>query len=942
MTITITGTGRVSDTEITGASAGNGSVRIAGGTYAVGRLVGAEAGSTGEVELSGGARVTVAPTDPEVAGVQVSGGPGANGTLSLSGAATELVATDGRGLVSVADEGTGRLEIDGGQLSAVALALGGAAGSVATGRVTDGRIVLESGDTGSVDLSLGREAGSAGRLTVSGDSEIRLEQASVTGPSGETRLAIGQSGAGQVELEAGARLRIIGQDARLTLGAGGYGAPTAAESSLEIRSGASVVLDGGQAALTPGLDGGRMQIAAAEGTTARVRVDGPGSSLTLTAATDIPGDYTTGELLVGALGRGTMGVSNGAAVSAFEIEVGAVARGTDAAGQPATVTGEYLADVAVAGSGRLTIASGGTVTALSTAATPYSGIWAGRSTETLGEIVVEGPGSRLTSEGGAGLIYIGEHGTGRLTIRDGAEAQGFFVVAGQRVGSDGRITVEGMGSRLLVSDAYGNFQDATGAPSGEAGFLRIGRSDGASGALEIRAGGRVEVVNAPGSTADLPGLEIAREAGSRGSATVEGAGSVLRVALTGPSTDAFAPGETFGAYLSVGRAGEGSLTVSGGGTVVVSGEASRLFVGGRYAGDTVGGTGTGTMTVESGGQVRVEGPLGVTSIATDRGNTGIVIVSGAGSVLDAGPLLLVGQGFSEFDDRITGTGGAASLSIEAGGQVSAGLTLVGAESRLDGDGSLDSDLTVEGTLAVADDGIGTFTLGGSLALADGAVFEFDVDAPETADRIAIAGDADFNLDAIDAVLDAPSAFALRPAETVLLAEIDGTLVDGSLPVGRASPLLDLVASDGSLRLEAGSGLSAYQAQTVALLYEAGLDRDGLIDVSGLNFWIGRREDPDRPSERQLAQAFLDSTEFSAAFGPPETLSDEELVRVLYRNVLNREGEDAGVEFWTGRLADPFVTQSDVLLAFARIPENVAGSPFIEDLFLRPDGLWVFA
>lgn len=144
---------------------------------------------------------------------------------------------------------------------------------------------------------------------------------------------------------------------------------------------------------------------------------------------------------------------------------------------------------------------------------------------------------------------------------------------------------------------------------------------------------------------------------------------------------------------------------------------------------------------------------------------------------------------------------------------------------------------------------------------------------------------------------------------------------------------------------AGPRLSIEEAQTVAYLYEAGLNRDGNIDLPGLNFWIDQREAG--LTERQLSRAFLESNEFTAAFGEafdtgaPDYLSNQALVEQLYRNVLNREGETAGVEFWTGLVASPEFTRADLLLAFAGSPENVAGSPFVEDLAETAPGAWEF-
>jgi hypothetical protein len=120
---------------------------------------------------------------------------------------------------------------------------------------------------------------------------------------------------------------------------------------------------------------------------------------------------------------------------------------------------------------------------------------------------------------------------------------------------------------------------------------------------------------------------------------------------------------------------------------------------------------------------------------------------------------------------------------------------------------------------------------------------------------------------------------------------------------------------------------------VALLYEAALDRDGAIDTGGLNFWIDRRE---------AGATFLAAPEFTALAGPAEALSDGALVELLYRNVLARDGETAGIDFWTGALAAPGFGRPELLLAFANSAENVSGSPVLDTLDEVAPGEWGFA
>lgn len=138
--------------------------------------------------------------------------------------------------------------------------------------------------------------------------------------------------------------------------------------------------------------------------------------------------------------------------------------------------------------------------------------------------------------------------------------------------------------------------------------------------------------------------------------------------------------------------------------------------------------------------------------------------------------------------------------------------------------------------------------------------------------------------------------------------------------------------------DAAEGVTRAEAQVVAFLYEAGLDRNGEIDQAGLDFWIGALEGTFTMED--IAAAFLRSDEFEAAFGDPGTLSDRALVERFYLNVLDRDGEAEGVDFWTGLLEDGAISRPSVLIAFAQSAENLAGSPEVAEIAQAEDGSWV--
>ncbi|MEO0820138.1 MAG: DUF4214 domain-containing protein [Pseudomonadota bacterium] len=109
------------------------------------------------------------------------------------------------------------------------------------------------------------------------------------------------------------------------------------------------------------------------------------------------------------------------------------------------------------------------------------------------------------------------------------------------------------------------------------------------------------------------------------------------------------------------------------------------------------------------------------------------------------------------------------------------------------------------------------------------------------------------------------------------------------------------------------------AETVVLVYEAGLDRDGDIDSEGLNFWIDAAQAG--LSEQEIAAFFLASDEFAEGVGDPDSLDNIAFTRTLFENVLDREADQEGLDFWVSVLAQPDVDRADLLLEFARSEEN---------------------
>lgn len=108
----------------------------------------------------------------------------------------------------------------------------------------------------------------------------------------------------------------------------------------------------------------------------------------------------------------------------------------------------------------------------------------------------------------------------------------------------------------------------------------------------------------------------------------------------------------------------------------------------------------------------------------------------------------------------------------------------------------------------------------------------------------------------------------------------------------------------------GNGGTAYR------LYNAIFSRKP--DLAGLGFWIEHLDEG--ISLNYIAERFLVSEEFLDRFGA--NLSSRAYVEKLYQNVLNRELDQAGFDFWVAAL-DRDVPRSAILIEFSQSIENKA-------------------
>ena len=100
------------------------------------------------------------------------------------------------------------------------------------------------------------------------------------------------------------------------------------------------------------------------------------------------------------------------------------------------------------------------------------------------------------------------------------------------------------------------------------------------------------------------------------------------------------------------------------------------------------------------------------------------------------------------------------------------------------------------------------------------------------------------------------------------------------------------------------------------LYNASFKR--LPDPDGLRYWIGNFSSG-KDDERAVASSFLASAEFKQRYG--ENVSDSTYVNTLYKNVLGRDADTGGLNYWLGQLDSGAETRHEVLLGFSESAEN---------------------
>ena len=561
-----------------------------------------------------------------------------------------------------------------GRLGGTQIEIGSAAGSQATVAIPNGtlttnppfifnpppgQIVVGSAGIGTLNLGTGTVS-SSGTFVIARDATsqgtVALNSAGGTLQSLGTGLTVGQQGDGSLTLSSGAQAKVagavkVGQDAGSEGSISVSGPNTTfsgANDNLQMTSitigqsgqGSMSITEGGAARLR-----GTLVLGENAGAQGSIVVDGPQSLLTAASG-------SSGRLLpmtIGAAGKGTMAVTNGATVEPYS----AIFVGRDAGGEGSlTVSGGAHLQQAKG----LTVGDGGHGTlAINTGGVASSDfVVVGDDAGSQGTLKVDGSNSRLVT----GQFSVGNAGNGKLEVTGGGIVEALSWVIGSQTGSIGEATVSGVQSQV-------KFDTLTVGKSGTGSF---------------------KVSEAAATVANA--LVVGESAGSVGTFTIEGTGPTL----------------TFGP-LTVGSGGNGTFNVTSGrfastlqpavvgkaqgsmGVVNVSG-ATSTFINPNSGNFSVGQRGTGELNITAGGSFGTSSSEMKMIIGEFAGSHGTVTVDGPQS-----SLTLQSSNAPSQPSLIVGQGGTGTFRATGGAKINTSSFYVGYNSgpAADGDGTLELD-----------------------------------------------------------------------------------------------------------------------------------------------------------------------------------------------------------------------------------------------------------
>ena len=136
----------------------------------------------------------------------------------------------------------------------------------------------------------------------------------------------------------------------------------------------------------------------------------------------------------------------------------------------------------------------------------------------------------------------------------------------------------------------------------------------------------------------------------------------------------------------------------------------------------------------------------------------------------------------------------------------------------------------------------------------------------------------------------------------------------------------LTFADTSIAIEDINDLVSLE-QSVTRLYNALLGRNP--DNAGLNYWLGDINGAGN-SVQGISTAFNDSEEYLARFGAQ---SNEEFINQLYNNILQRDADQAGYDYWLDEIAHSG-DRSGMIVSFSEADEFIVAQAQVVENYLN--------
>jgi T5SS/PEP-CTERM-associated repeat protein len=329
-------------------------------------------------------------------------------------------------------------------------------------------------------------------------------------PTGSVDVFIGNGGGVTLNMNASTASLQIGNGSSLSVGAGASLMNSETDILGESGSGRLMISGGGSES-----DGILTELGLEPETSGMVTVTGKGSQ------------WKTGDVYVGGLGDGSLTISDGGAVSSRFAAIGTVSGvGT------VTVTGsgtQWKATglaVGVAGLGQLFVEQGGVVNVTGSA------VSLGGFSKSNGDVTVTGLESQINAS--SAKVYVGEAGTGTLTLNKSATGSSLDLDVGVAAGGMGAVTLNGTGTKWVNGAGTVTLGDAAGTSKllAAAGALTV--EDGAtlSTLNEVVGNSGVGTFTLSGGSNTLTGdLTLGAKVGGAGTYNLSGTGSLTLTGL---------------------------------------------------------------------------------------------------------------------------------------------------------------------------------------------------------------------------------------------------------------------------------------------------------------------------------------------------------------------------------------------------------------------------